>query len=271
MQPKVSIVPKYILIQHKIIIILLVMFMGLCLYLLFENLKLKNNLRLTNNKVTILEDEKKYISSVSSITIKHISNLINNQKILNESLLSQIEEREIQLIIHNPSFQIYAFLHKYYPNMNISEKKEYVDAFTKHSIDNNIPPLLMASICKRESNFKSSAVGTQLASGFHAKGVCQIHPKYWVKTIREIGYANKNDLFIVDANVYAGTKAFQHFYNTRGDINGALTGYVGGNHSQYNHDVISTYTDFMVWLYNLSTSEIMELAREQFTIISYNY
>lgn len=159
-------------------------------------------------------------------------------------------------IIYDPTFQMLAFLYKYYPQMPASEKLEYIDLFVNYSVQENLPVILVADICKRESNFNPNAIGKKLPSGHHARGLFQIHPKYWMGLIEEIGYTNISDLYKPDANIYAGTKIIKHYYNDTQDIYNTLRKYVGGHHKSYINDILTSYTNNMMWLYQLSPDEI---------------
>ena len=252
MQPNVRIMKEKIIIVLNICSMLFIVMSILCFYLIYDIYNSNKIINTLNQDISKLTAQISYDNKLASIAIEQASNIAIKHK-----TEKQICER--QNIIHNPIFQMAAFLHKFYPQMPTSEKKEYIYAFVDHSIEYKIPPVLMAAICKRESNFNPNAMGKKLPSGAHAKGLCQIHPKYWTDTIREIGYNNKEDLFIIDANVYAGIKAFRYFYDTKGNVNNALTGYVGGQHPSYNYNIISTYTDFMMWLYNLTNNDISDI------------
>ena len=239
-----------------------IMFVGVLLvnfFAVYKIIDLRNQLDICQNELVNISALNNYNIKVADVAIMK-SNELYVERVNNYSKLrNNYKQFRNSMIIHDANFQIAAFLYKYYPNMNSEDRAIFTEAFSKHSIDNNIPPLIMASICKRESNFNPDARGSTLPSGANAKGVCQIHPRFWVTTIQEIGYKTKQDLFIPDANVYAGVKAFQHFYNQRGNIQDALYGYVGGNHTSYTIDVMKMYGDMMIWLYSLDSDNIEDI------------
>lgn len=229
-----------------------------CFYLLYSNIQLRNNIISKNNTISELITHADTNNRINKQTIDTLSNIIINQKEENKEINKMIIRERFDNIIYNPTFQISAFMYRNYPNINKNDKNEIINAFTNHS-NENVPLLLTASICQRESNFIKTAKGKILPSGARAKGLCQIHPTFWMDKIVEIGYSEENDLFIPDANIYASIQAFKHFYNRKDNVFDALYGYVGGDHHTYVVDVISKYIDTIIWLESLSETEINQI------------
>ena len=98
----------------------------------------------------------------------------------------------------------------------------------KYSLD----PILVVSIINRESNFKLLSV-----SRADCLGLMQINPAAHKEKVERF---SKNELFFIDNNINIGCMILKECYRN-GKTREALKRYVGGEHSTYVNDVLSTY------------------------------
>lgn len=240
MQPKLMIEKKTNILIYRVICVLFLFSLFFSGYFLYNNLVLKDIIYSQQIELNAIDDNDNYIKQYMHVSFNRMKNIISAERTKNQRLL-----------IHNSLYQLETFFELYYPDMSNKNKNEYIRYIHMYSEDFNIPPLLIASIIKRESNFDPKAEGSLLPSGYRTKGLGQIHPKFHMDKVREMGYESKEALFIPEVNIYASVKTFHEFYERRNhDIVDALYGYVGGRHTSYVLDVLSTYVEIMLILYN---------------------
>jgi len=252
MHPKISIVKKIDVNCWKIHTIFFYITLILSFYLVFQIFSLQSiQKELHLEKASLLYD-KQYQIGYASIVVDKLKHMV----------LDEFETNQ-KMIVHSPYFQLEQFFNMYYPKMN----KERVDALSEYlvnaSMKYGIPPLLMASIIKRESNFKDDAVGSVLPSGARAKGLGQVLWRWHKEKVYDLGYDTIDALFLPEVNIDVATLAFKEFYDRNGgNVVRALTGYVGGNHPGYVNDVMNTYIKMNVHLYGLIQYEHIPLYRK---------
>ena len=115
--------------------------------------------------------------------------------------------------------------------------KEIGKIIKKYSLHYSLPPELIIAIINTESTFNPSATSKK-----GAKGLMQIfssaHPKK-VKGLKD------NELYYIDNNIRIGCWIFSEYY--KGNVEKALTRYLGENNDRYIRRILKTFADIVIW------------------------
>jgi hypothetical protein len=258
MQPKVSIVKKKDVYCWKINTIFFYITLLISFYLVFQIFSLQSIQKELLFEKASIQYEKEYQIGYASVVVDKLKYMVLDEFELNQ-----------KMIVHSPYFQLEQFFNMYYPTMNIERVDELSEYLVNASMKYGIPPLLMASIIKRESNFNEKAIGSVLPSGARAKGLGQVLWQWHKEKVYDLGYDTIDALFLPEVNIDVATLAFKEFYDRNGgNVVRALTGYVGGNHPGYVNDVMNTYIKMNVHLYGLIQYEHIPFYRQNIILAS---
>ncbi len=220
MQPKILIVKRSDVNYWKINTIFFYITLFISFYLVFQVFSLQAIQKELLVEKASIQYEKKHQIEYASVVVDKLKHMVLDEFELNQ-----------KMIFHSPYFQLEQFFKMYYPKMPIERVDELSEYLVNASIKYGVPPLLMASIIKRESNFNEEAIGSVLPSGARAKGLGQVLWRWHKEKVHNLGYDTIDALFIPEVNIDVATLAFKEFYDrNNGNVVRALTGYVGGDH-----------------------------------------
>ena len=258
MQPKVSIIKSKDVVCWKINTIFFYITLLISFYLVYQVFELKHIQKQLLTEIAEVQYDKQYKIGYASVVVDKMKNMVLDEFELNQ-----------KMIVHSPYFQMNQFFKIYYPRMPQETADQYTEHIVNASMKYGIPPLLMASIIKRESNFNPDAVGSVLPSGARAKGLGQVLWRWHKDKVKDLGYDTIDALFIPGVNIDVATLAFKEFYDrNNGNMVRALTGYVGGNHPSYVNDVMNTYIKMNVHLYAMLQYENIPVYRKNIVLAS---
>lgn len=260
MQPKVVIQKKSDILYWKCntIFFYITLFIGFfLLYQLYDVQRIKKEIltEKINNEIDM-----RYKIKYASVVVDKLKDMVFEEYDINQ-----------KMIIHSPYFQMEQFFNIYYPKMNEVIKEKYINLIVESSLEYNIPPLLMASLFKRESNFDPKATGSVLPSGVRARGLGQVLWKWHKDKVIKRGYNNIKDLYKPEVNIPVSTEILKEFYDrNKGNIVKALTGYVGGHHQGYVNDIMTTYVNVNIYVYNMFNIDNIPVERDKLVFAHYN-
>lgn len=195
--------------------------------------------------------------------------LRRTNEILFSSILSNNEntnKNQENISDKKTNIQLQYFFDKYYSDMDEEKKKTYIKNILKYSDQYRIPPLLIASIIKKESDFDPKALGPPIKNKYYSKnhhqraiGLGQIMWQAWKKELKELGYTSERDLLDAEKNIHASTNILYILLKeSDGDVEKALSRYLGKNQSKYIIDILKTYTEIHIEVHNLQADQDMK-------------
>lgn len=128
------------------------------------------------------------------------------------------------------------------PRGKLAELTAINDAVVKYSEQYELPAELVVYLIKRESNFNTRAF-----SSVGAVGLMQVFPKWHRDKMMELGITHE-EVYNIDNNVRLGCWILRQYLDRTGSIDKALTKYVGGKHPSYVRDILSGYTNEMIYM-----------------------
>jgi hypothetical protein len=191
-------------------------------------LMFNSNMKQTEEILSLVEDYQAGAANLYDLVYQQatrIRDLESKMEQLEGRVYPTVEELTGIILVMNPKV----------PPVRAMEIATSVRNWSKHY---NLPPILVLSLIKRESQFNPKA-----DSGTGAKGLMQVIA-YWHKEKLEKFGMKKEDLFNINENIGVGCWILREYLDRSGSIDGALRRYVGSDHRGYIIDILSGYTDY---------------------------
>lgn len=150
--------------------------------------------------------------------VMNIKNGIINNSALDNQILTEKQINHIMTISNN--------------KLTDNERRLYVKYIVKYSREYKLPPVLVAAIIHRESNFRK-----HLVSSVGARGCMQVFPKYHKEKLKK-SKITADELHTIKYGIKIGCEVIAEYLKVeQGNYREALYRYVGGKHHGYVKDI----------------------------------
>lgn len=128
--------------------------------------------------------------------------------------------------------QLHAIMKKSNEKLTKEQRREYAKYIIKYAKEFNLPPILIASIIHRESNFINKTT-----SSVGAKGPMQVWSKHHKEKMKRHNLKDSH-LYTTQYGILVGCEVLKEYLDLeKGNYRAALYRYVGGKHHSYVRDI----------------------------------